>query len=92
MIPTLEPGRLVLGSKVLNHYRHGDVIIIRHEGLEKIKRIKKIGSNNKLYVQGDNPSHSLDSRHFGYIDASLIYAKIILPTTKKDSKQQLLEI
>lgn len=80
MMPTLMPRRLVLGTGWFRTLRNDQLVIIRHDGLEKIKRIQSI-SDNQVYVVGDNPSGSLDSRSFGWIPASSVMAIIIWPRT-----------
>lgn len=78
MWPTLEPGRLVLGRRWFRRVRPGDVIMFRHQGLEKVKRVQQVEAR-RLFVVGDNPDTSTDSRHFGWIEANSIVAKVIQP-------------
>lgn len=33
---------------------------------------------NTIFIMGDNPEQSVDSRHFGYIHISSVYAKVII--------------
>jgi|SRR5579885_2755252 len=75
MWPTLVPGRLVVGRRWFSHVRPGDVIIFRHQGLEKIKRVQRVEAG-QVFVVGDNPDTSTDSRHFGWIPARAVVAKI----------------
>jgi type IV secretory pathway protease TraF len=56
----------------------GDIVVVRHEGLEKIKRIEQI-DGVKLFIVGDNQAASTDSRHFGWIDRSAVVGKVIWP-------------
>lgn len=81
MEPTLTHGPLVWGLKWFNTLKTGNVIIFTQRGKEKIKRLSKI-EDGKLYVVGDNKSHSTDSRSFGLIDTDRVVAKIIWPRTK----------
>lgn len=77
MLPHLRPGRIVLGwSKA--RLDIGDIVILSHDGLEKIKRIAHI-DGEKLYVRGDNAAESTDSRHFGWVDRTQILAKVVWP-------------
>ena len=77
MVPTLSPGQLVVGRQVAD-LRAGDVVIVSHDGLEKIKRIEK-QQGDLLYLLGDNPAESTDSRTFGWVQASSIIAKVVWP-------------
>jgi phage repressor protein C with HTH and peptisase S24 domain len=78
MLPAFRPGRIVIAVPYYKTLRPGDVVIIRHEGLEKIKRVARI-TQGQVYVTGDNQAYSTDSRLFGWLDRSAIIAKIIWP-------------
>lgn len=77
MLPYLTPGKIVLGWRA-RHLKIGDVVILFHEGLEKIKRIDRI-EGEKLYVLADNPIVSTDSRQFGLVDRRQILARVVWP-------------
>lgn len=77
MLPHLLPGKIVLGCG-FGKLKKGDVVILSHDGLEKIKRIDQIESD-KLFVLGDNADQSTDSRQFGLIDRSQVLARVIWP-------------
>jgi hypothetical protein len=77
MLPGLKPGQLVLASSLVNP-KIGCLIILKHDGLEKIKRLVKV-SDHKIYVEGDNSLSSTDSRQFGWINKSTILASVIWP-------------
>ena len=74
MLPALRPGTVVF---VVRPYRlqRGDIVVVAHDGLEKIKRVADI-QDGKVFVQGDNPSASTDSRHFGWLPTRLVIAKL----------------
>jgi phage repressor protein C with HTH and peptisase S24 domain len=78
MVPSLSAGRLVYATNFYIMLSRGDVVIIWHQGLEKIKRIQAI-DGNKLYVVGDNQLASTDSRAFGWLDRKTVCAKVIWP-------------
>lgn len=78
MRPILEPGSIVVGSLRFRGPRPGEIVVLRHAGLEKIKRIKDI-KDNQVFVVGDNPDSSTDSRSFGWLPTSAIMAKVIWP-------------
>lgn len=77
MVPTLHPGTIVV-VKPIETYEERDIVVIEHDGLEKIKRIKHI-NENMVYVLGDNPAESTDSREFGWVDEKIVRGKVIWP-------------
>ncbi len=65
MEPTLMPGQIIVGmSNVLVHI--GDIVILLRNDTEIIKRVTQIKKYN-VWVEGDNPALSTDSRDFGWI-------------------------
>jgi phage repressor protein C with HTH and peptisase S24 domain len=81
MLPTYEEGQLIVALKPFRKLRQHDIVIISHDGREKIKRITELGSG-KVYVRGDNPRHSTDSRHFGWIEQSKVKGRVLWPVNK----------
>jgi phage repressor protein C with HTH and peptisase S24 domain len=77
MAPVLTPGQLVVG-RFTRELRPGDVVIVSHNGLEKIKRIQR-QQGDLIYLLGDNPGASTDSRDFGWVQAKHIVAKVVWP-------------
>lgn len=82
MLPTLRPGRLVAMVRSHRPYMPGDVIIFEHQGLEKIKRVSGTRAG-KLFVRGDNPGASTDSRHFGWLEMETVKGKVIWPKSRQ---------
>lgn len=82
MLPTLKPGHIVIGSSYYSLLRLGDVVIVRHGGLEKVKRIHLI-SKDHLFLVGDNEDHSTDSRSFGWLHVSVVAAKVLWPRVRR---------
>lgn len=77
MLPALTPGRLVLALRP-KRLNIGDVVILFHDGLEKIKRIEHL-EGERVYVLGDNSEASTDSRQFGFIDRNQIMGRVVWP-------------
>lgn len=81
MLPILPPRTLVFGWPYFRRVKPGQVVVLEHDGIEKIKRVDKI-EDGKVYVLGDHPVASTDSRHFGWLSQDLVKAVIIWPRTK----------
>jgi len=87
MTPALRPGQLVLAVRVgrswrglgrLLRVRPGQVVILRHDGLEKIKRVSRTRSG-QVFVVGDNADASTDSRQFGWLSLDDVDAVVLWP-------------
>ena len=77
MYPTLENSQLIILRPGVQ-LRVGDVIVFDYKGREKIKRVHGI-EGEFLYVLGDNPRFSTDSRHFGYIPHQAVLGRVVYP-------------
>jgi phage repressor protein C with HTH and peptisase S24 domain len=77
MAPALQPGRIVVGGRFVR-LKTGDIVVIRHDGIEKIKRVTAINETG-IFVEGDNRAYSTDSRHFGWIPMVNVRAKVWWP-------------
>jgi nickel-type superoxide dismutase maturation protease len=78
MLPTLRPGRIVIGMASYRSLKPGDLVVIYHDGLDKIKRVQAV-KDSRLFVVGDNPHNSMDSRTFGWLPSSVVLAKVVWP-------------
>jgi nickel-type superoxide dismutase maturation protease len=78
MSPRLRPGQLLLAVRFVRRLHPGQVVIIQHDGKEKVKRIERI-EDNKIFVIGDNLLASTDSRHFGWLKRREIIGRVIWP-------------
>jgi len=78
MLPILKDGDEVL-IKPSQSYSIGDIVVARHpfQKTPIIKRITEFSTGGKLFLSGDNPEESTDSRTFGEIPAADILGKVI---------------
>ncbi len=81
MLPVLPPGTLVFAFAFSKRPKIGSVVIIEHEGKEKIKRISEV-RDSEIFVIGDHETSSSDSRQFGWISAETIIARVVWPRTR----------
>ena len=80
MAPRLKPGKIIIAWTSLRRPHPGQVVIINHQGREKIKRIERIDPNNdQLFLIGDNLEASSDSRHFGWLPLAAVRGQVIWP-------------
>lgn len=80
MVPILPPKTLVFGWRYFGRIKPGQVVVVEHEGLEKIKRIDQV-EKGRVYVLGDHPETSTDSRHFGWLPQDMVKAVVVWPRT-----------
>lgn len=78
MEPELVQDGLVMASGIFGRLKPGNIVIVRHAGLEKIKRIQTLDTEG-LFLVGDNLNGSTDSRHFGKLGYDAVVAKVIWP-------------
>ena len=76
MYPTFKEGQDVLSINWFLNPKVGDIIVLKKNGKELIKRIEKI-ENDKVFVVGDNTDESTDSRHFGAVNIDQIVGKVV---------------
>lgn len=79
MLPTLSEGQDILSfnwAYLGKKPKIGDIIVIKYQGREMVKRIKGL-EGEKVLVEGDNKEESTDSRHFGPINKSQIIGKVV---------------
>lgn len=78
MLPALRPGQIILVAGRSKFIVPGDVVIIKHGGREKVKRVMLV-SGSRLFVVGDNQAESTDSRTFGWLFMSTVKGRVIWP-------------
>lgn len=77
MEPTLKKGKVIAVSEARN-FDAGDVVVAFVDNKEVIKRISKY-EKGKVYLLGDNPDASTDSRTYGWINDRHVLGKVIWP-------------
>lgn len=93
MEPTLKENSLVLGVRIFDDIKAGDIVIFEYDGKLLVKRVAAIGGetievNGVLYavpesnyfMLGDNATNSYDSRYwdYPYINITQIRAKVVI--------------
>ena len=83
MLPAYRDGDTALvdtGACVDLLPQPGDVVLAAHpfqSGVRMVKRVDHITQDGRVFVVGDNPSESTDSRTFGALPPSKILGKLI---------------
>jgi nickel-type superoxide dismutase maturation protease len=91
MMPTYRDGDAVLvdaGAYVEAPPRPGDVVLVAHpfrQATRIIKRVEHITADGRVFVVGDNPSESTDSRSFGPLRPSQILGRVVCATEDSTS-------
>jgi len=86
MLPAYRDGATVLvdaGAYVDLPPRPGDVVLASHPfkaGVRMVKRVRRITPDGRVFLVGDNPAESTDSRSFGTLRPDQILGKVIGPT------------
>lgn len=83
MCPTFEDKDKLRCTRIFKKLEIGSIYVYKRmeEGEEylvvkRLSNISKQGDITYCYFLGDNSEHSLDSRHYGWIDSRNIIAKV----------------
>jgi signal peptidase I len=97
MAPSLLPGQVVVGRPPEGPVNVGDVVVFEWSGQELIKRVAAVSGepvdsgigdrkvkvpNRSLWVLGDNPPRSFDSRDFGPVREREVDYVVVFPSTR----------
>lgn len=82
MLPKFKPGDSIISfnwAYLFSKPKVGEVVVLKKSGKDIIKRIQNIHDRNafEIFVIGDNPKESTDSRSFGWIKKNQIIGKVI---------------
>ncbi|MEQ1763739.1 MAG: nickel-type superoxide dismutase maturation protease [Pyrinomonadaceae bacterium] len=78
MWPTLRSGdRVLVDPKAAIHA--GDIVVAEHpfKSLQMIKRLLSIEPDGRIFLAGDNPEASSDSKVFGAIQRKHLLGKVV---------------
>ncbi|MEX0991271.1 MAG: nickel-type superoxide dismutase maturation protease [Actinomycetota bacterium] len=78
MSPALEPGDWAVAVRV-DRVGRGDIVVLddpRTPGFELVKRVTRVGSEG-VWIEGDSPAVSTDSRTFGPVPGSAIAGRVV---------------
>jgi nickel-type superoxide dismutase maturation protease len=76
MQPTYQPGDTLLGTGWFTP-AIGQVVVADHAGRPVIKRITRL-SRTHVWLAGDNPAASTDSRQYGPIVRTALQSNILI--------------
>lgn len=82
MLPTLTAGTIVIALPTKRALQIGDIVVLAHDGIEKIKRVEQV-RDAQLFVRGDNTAHSTDSRTFGWLNETDVLGRVIWPRRQR---------
>lgn len=83
MLPTYRPGQTVIINTTRN-FKVGDVVVAFFHGREVLKRITDI-KDGHVYLEGDNPKESTDSRECGWLIDRHVVGKVSWPKKSQPS-------
>ncbi len=91
MQPTLQPGDRVLVRRLGSNHTLGvgSVLVTWHpqrSNLRLIKRLNRVDSTG-LWLLGDNPAESTDSRQLGPVATSLLIGEVVVRLPSRGSEQ-----
>ena len=91
MQPTLQPGDRVLVKRLGSNptLRVGSVLVTWHPQRTNLRLVKRLNSleSTRLWLLGDNPAESTDSRQLGPVAKSLLIGEVVGRLPSRGSEQ-----
>ena len=91
MQPALQPGDRVLVKRLGSNptLRVGSVLVTWHPQRTNLRLVKRLNSleSTRLWLLGDNPAESTDSRQLGPVATSLLIGEVVARLTTSGSEQ-----
>ena len=91
MQPTLQPGDRVLVKRLGSNptLRVGSVLVTWHPQRTNLRLVKRLSSleSTRLWLLGDNPAESTDSRQLGPVATSLLIGEVVGRLPSRGSEQ-----
>ena len=91
MQPTLEPGDRVLVRRLGRKPKpsRGSVVVTWHPQQSKLRLIKRLKSVEEtgIWLLGDNPAESTDSRQWGAVPMKLLIGEVVSRIPRGKSEQ-----
>ena len=78
MLPTLKSGDAILIETSIS-IKVGELVLARHpfrSSVKMVKRVADIDEDGSVFLSGDNPSESSDSRTFGAVSIKSIVGRV----------------
>ncbi len=86
MEPSLTHGQLIVAIR-RSRPKPNQIVIVLHDGKEKVKRISEVDGAH-VFLLGDNPDQSKDSRQFGLVLSNSILGTVLWPRRKTPKLNQ----
>ncbi len=83
MLPCLHPGDWVVvetATRASRPIRAGDVVLVpdpRDVGRMLVKRVVRLDPGGRVWIEGDNPGQSTDSRQFGPVRVEDVAGRVL---------------
>ncbi len=78
MSPDLKGGDTIYGLRWFNTLKINDIVIVAHEGKEKIKIVTKI-KDDQVYLVSGNRKKGCSRQEVGFVNIKSVKARVIWP-------------